>query len=395
MEPKCERPLDNQFATKAIHVGQKPEQWKSMAIVPPISLATTFKQFSPGEHAGFDYARSGNPTRNCLEDCLAALDNGSYALCFASGTAASMTICHLLKAGDHIICMHDVYGGTNRLFRMVMNEMGIETSFVDCTNIKNIENAIQNKTKMIWIETPSNPTLQIVDIKGVAELKKKKDILLVVDNTFMTSYFQRPLELGADIVDYSLTKYMNGHTDCVMGAIVTNNKDIYEKLKFLQNAIGAVPSPFDCFLVNRGLKTLHLRMREHMKNGLAVAAFLEKHPLVEKVIHPGLPSHPQHELALKQCSGFSGMTSFYLKGGLTETQKFLQNLKLITLAESLGGYESLAEHPALMTHATVPEEQRRQLKITDNLIRLSIGLESVEDIKADLDQALKNAVKTK
>jgi len=267
----------------------------------------------------------------------------------------------------------------------------IETSFVDCTDVDKVRDAIRENTRMIWIESPSNPTLRLVDIEAIANVIEEsgKKILFVVDNTFMTSYFQRPLSLGADICLYSLTKYMNGHTDVVMGAITINNDDIFEKLKFLQNAIGTIPSPFDCYLVNRGLKTLHLRMKEHMKNSMRVAKFLSSHKLVESVLYPGLPSHPEYELAKRQCSGFTGMVSFYIKGGLVEAKKFLMNLKVFTLAESLGGYESLAEHPAIMTHASVPEEERKILNISDNLIRLSVGIEASEDLIEDLDQALK------
>jgi cystathionine gamma-lyase len=271
--------------------------------------------------------------------------------------------------------------------------MGIETTFVDATDPDNVKKAIRPNTKLVWLETPTNPTLQLVDIQAVANIvKQHKDIIYVVDNTFMSSYFQQPLSLGADIAMHSLTKYMNGHSDSIMGCLCTSNEELYNRIKFLQNSFGAVPSPFECFLVNRGLKTLHLRMREHMRNGLEVAKYLESHPCVEKVIFPGLPSHPQHKLALRQCSGFSGMVSFNIRGGLTETNTFLKKLKVFILAESLGGYESLAEHPAVMTHASVPVEQRNKLGISDNLIRLSVGLESTDDLLNDLDQALRAAV---
>lgn len=386
----CLKSIDVHFGTKAIHVGSEPEQWKSMAVVPPISMSTTFKQFGPGEHAGFEYARSGNPTRSCLEKCLASLDNAKHGLCFASGLAATDAVAHLLKSGDHIVSMDDVYGGTNRFFRQVLSSLKIDTTFVDCSKLENVEKAMEENTRMVWIETPSNPTLRIVDIEGVANIVRKRDnIILVVDNTFMTSYFQQPLSLGADLVIYSLTKYMNGHSDVVMGAITTSREDLYERLKFLQNSNGAIPSPFDSYLVHRGLKTLHVRMQEHMKNALIVARFLEKHPAVTSVIHPGLPTHPQHELAKRQCSGFTGMVTFYIKGGLDASKRFLCELKLFTLAESLGGYESLAEHPGLMTHASVPEKMREQLRINDSLIRLSVGLESADDLVEDLNNALK------
>ncbi|XP_042908655.1 cystathionine gamma-lyase [Parasteatoda tepidariorum] len=382
-------PPSADFATRCIHDGQDPEKWKSRAVIPPISLSTTFKQFSPGETAGFDYSRSGNPTRECLQQSIASLENGKYALCFASGLAATMSLTYLLKAGDHIICFDDLYGGTNRFFRTCASKMGLETSFVDMVELKNIANAIQPNTKMIWIETPTNPTMKMVDIAGVAKLiENHPQIISVVDNTFMSSYFQKPLTLGAHIVHHSLTKYMNGHSDVVMGAIATNNQDLYEKMKYYQNSLGTVPSPFDCFLVNRGLKTLHIRMERHMENAQKVAEFLETHKYVEKVIYPGLKSYPQYELAHKQCSGTSGMVSFYVKGGLTEAQKFIGNLQIFTLAESLGGIESLAEIPSVMTHASVPEDQRAKLGISDNLVRLSVGIESIKDLIADLDQAL-------
>uniref|UniRef100_A0AAR2LZU3 Cystathionine gamma-lyase n=1 Tax=Pygocentrus nattereri TaxID=42514 RepID=A0AAR2LZU3_PYGNA len=380
------------FATDAIHVGQEPEQWSSMAVVPPISLSTTFKQYGPGKHAGFEYSRSGNPTRNCLEKAVAALDGGKYSL--ASGLAATVTITHMLKSGDGILCMDDVYGGTNRYFRKVAAEIGYDISFADFTNLEVLKAALKPNTKMLWIETPTNPTMKIVDIQACSDVAHEysKNIIVVVDNTFMSAYFQRPLALGADICMYSATKYMNGHTDVVMGLISVSREDLYEQLKFLQNALGGVPSPFDCYMCNRGLKTLHLRMKQHFKNALAVAEFLEADPRVEKVIFPGLPSHPQHELMKKQCTGCSGMITFFIKGKLEHATTFLSNLKLFALAESLGGYESLAEHPAIMTHASVPENERMELGISDTLIRLSVGLEDEEDIIADLAQALSAAV---
>ncbi|XP_067846435.1 cystathionine gamma-lyase-like [Heptranchias perlo] len=380
------------FSTQALHVGQDPEQWKSMAVVPPISLSTTFKQRAPGEHAGFEYSRSGNPTRNCLEKAIAALDGAKYSLAFASGLATTMTITHLLKSGDNIICMNDVYGGTNRYFRKVASEMGLETSFVDCSSLQCLDAAIKPNTKLVWIETPTNPMMTVIDIKACAEIVHKHgDIIVAVDNTFMSAYFQRPLALGADICMYSATKYMNGHSDVVMGLASVNRDDLYERLKFLQNALGAVPSPFDCYMCNRGLKTLALRMKQHFKSALVVAQFLEADPRVEKVIFPGLPSHPQYNLMKQQCTGTSGMMAFLIKGGLENAKTFLQNLKLFALAESLGGYESLAEHPAIMTHASVPKKDRKALGLSDTLIRLSVGLEDVVDIIEDLHQALKAA----
>ncbi|KAM4721770.1 cystathionine gamma-lyase-like [Rhinophrynus dorsalis] len=380
------------FATQAIHTGQEPEQWTSMAVVPPISLSTTFKQYGPGEHAGFEYSRSGNPTRNCLEKAVAALDGAKYCLAYASGLAATVNIAHLLKSGDEIICNSDVFGGTNSYFRKIASEMGLKVTFVDCSKLRYLEAAITTDTKLLWIETPTNPTLTVIDIQGCADIAHKhKDIIFAVDNTFMSAYFQRPLALGADICMYSATKYMNGHTDVVMGLVSVNCDKLYEKLKFLQNAIGAIPSPFDCYLCNRGLKTLHLRMKQHFQNGLAVAKFLEMDPRVDKVIFPGLPSHPQYELTKKQSTGVPGMITFYIKGNLEHAKTFLKSLKVFALATSLGGYESLAEHPAIMTHASVPEEDRAVLNISDSLIRLSIGLEDIEDIIGDLDQALRAA----
>lgn len=381
------------FATEAIHVGQEPEQWKSMAVVPLISLSTTFKQSSPGNHAGFEYSRSGNPTRNCLEKAVAALDGAKYSLALASGLAATVTITHMLKTGDGIVCMDDVYGGTNRYFQRIATELGLQVSFADCTKPQMLKAALKPNTKLVWIETPTNPTMKVVDIRACSDLvhEHNKDIVVVVDNTFMSAYFQRPLALGADICMYSATKYMNGHSDVVMGLVSVNREDLYERLKFLQNALGGVPSPFDCFLCNRGLKTLHLRMERHFKNAMAAAKFLEADPRVERVIFPGLPSHPQYEVMRRQCTGCPGMITFYIKGKLEHASTFLSNLKMFAIAESLGGYESLAEHPAIMTHASVPEKERNILGISDTLVRLSVGLEDEADILEDLDQALNAA----
>lgn len=378
------------FATDAIHVGQEPEQWKSMAVVPPISLSTTFKQYSPGKHAGFEYSRSGNPTRNCLEKAVAALDGAKHCLALASGLAATVTITHMLKAGDGIVSMDDVYGGTNRYFQRIAAEVSLDVSFADCTKPQLLKAALKPNTKLVWIETPTNPMMKVVDIKACSDLvhEHNKDIVVVVDNTFMSAYFQRPLALGADICMYSATKYMNGHSDVVMGLVSMNREDLYERLKFLQNALGSVPSPFDCFLCNRGLKTLHLRMERHFKNTLAVAKFLEADPRVERVLYPGLPSHPQYEVMKRQCTGCPGMIAFNIKGKLEHATTFLNNLKIFAIAESLGGYESLAEHPAIMTHASVPENERNVLGISDTLIRLSVGLEDEANIIEDLDQAL-------
>ncbi|ALC39208.1 Eip55E, partial [Drosophila busckii] len=341
---------------------------------------------------GFEYSRSGNPTRNVLETCLASLDNAKYGLTFSSGLGATTAVLTMLNSGDHIIMGDDVYGGTNRLIRQVASRLGISATFVDATNLENFKTALRSETKLVWIESPTNPLIKVTDIKTIAEICHKfGDVTVAVDNTFLTSYFQRPLELGADLVCYSLTKYMNGHTDVVMGGITMNCEKLYSKLKFLQNAVGIVPSPFDCYQVNRSLKTLSLRMLQHQSNAILVAKFLESHDFVEKVLHPALPSHPHHEIALKQTYGYSGVFSFYIKGGLKQATEFLKALKIFTLAESLGGYESLAELPSIMTHASVPIEDRKSLGITDALIRLSVGLEDSEDLINDLKQGLRKA----
>merc|ERR1719193_33192 len=342
----------------------------------------------------YEYGRSGNPTRDVLEKCLASLDGAQNAITFASGLAATTAITTMLSQGDHAIAMDDLYGGTNRYFRKVASRMGIEVSFVDMTDAQRVAAALRPNTKMVWIETPTNPTLKVVDIKAVCDIAHgQKDVFVVVDNTFLSAYFQRPLELGADITYYSLTKYMNGHSDVIMGSVATNSEDLQGRLRFLQNATGAVPSPFDCYLVNRSLKTLHLRMEQHQKNANAVAAFLESQipSKVERVIHPGSPSHPQHELVKRQQYGHSGMLSFYIKGGLEASRKFLKALKVVTLAESLGGFESLAELPYLMTHASIEEKERVALGVTNNLVRLSIGLENAKDLVDDVKQALEAA----
>ncbi|XP_065674425.1 cystathionine gamma-lyase isoform X2 [Hydra vulgaris] len=392
----CQVPPFSHFATKLLHEGQEPEQWESRAIIPPISLSTTFKQDSPGIHHGYEYSRSGNPTRTCFEKCVAAMEGGKYCLSFASGLGASSTVMLSLESGSHVICMDDVYGGTNRLFSKVWAKSGLEFDFVDCRDIDLVEKHIKpGKTKLIWIETPTNPTMKIVDIQAISNLAHKYEgIYVLIDNTFMSPYFQRPLMWGADLVLHSVTKYINGHSDCVMGVIITNDEALHAKLKYLQNAAGCVPSPFDCFLANRGSKTLHVRMEMHMKNAMAVATFLESHPMVEKVIYPGLKSHPQHDLVNKQCSGYSGMIAFHIKGGLTQANTFLKTVKIFCLAESLGGYESLVEHPGIMTHASVEAKDRKKLGISDTFIRLSIGLEDVNDLIEDLDTALKEAEKS-
>ncbi|XP_065070138.1 cystathionine gamma-lyase-like [Rhopilema esculentum] len=382
------------FATNAIHAGQDPEKWNSRAVIPPISMATTFKQDNPSETHGYDYSRSGNPTRECFEQCVAAIDGAKYGLAFSSGLGATTTLMMMLSSGDHVIVMDDVYGGTNRLLSKVVANHNIEFSFVDCRDLGLLEKSIKpGKTKMLWIETPTNPTMKIVDIEGACKIARKfEGITVVTDNTFMSPYFQRPLMWGSDITFHSVTKYINGHSDACLGMICTSNDELFQKLKYLQNAAGCVPSPFDCYLANRGVKTLHVRMKQHQENALAVAKYLEASPRVKKVIYPGLPSHPQHELVKKQCTGFSGMLSFDIHGDLQTSRTFLSSLKVFTLAESLGGFESLAELPAVMTHASVDADHRAVLGITDTLIRFSVGLEDSADLVADVDQALKKAI---
>ncbi|CAG9536514.1 unnamed protein product [Cercopithifilaria johnstoni] len=383
------------YGTNVIHTGQEPEQWNANQIIPPISLSTTFKQSEPGKYKKHDYSRASNPSRDVLEKCLASLEGAEYCRVYSSGLAASMAITNTLKSGDSIVCCDDVYGGTQRFFRKVsVPQHGLEISFVDMTDLKSFNRSLKSNTKMIWLETPTNPLLKVIDIAAVVEITKtfRSDILVVVDNTFMSPYFQSPLSLGADAVLHSITKYINGHSDVVMGAIMTNIKNLDESLKFQQLAVGAIPSPFDCFLANRGVKTLHIRMRTHMDNAMQIATFLESNPRVERVFYPELQSHPQHKIHKKQTKGMSGMISFYLKGELDESRKFLSNLKIFTLAESLGCVESLAELPAVMTHASVPVEDRIKLGISDNLIRISVGIEDVNDLIEDLDQALKKAI---
>ncbi|NWV30914.1 CGL lyase, partial [Grantiella picta] len=317
------------FATDAIHAGQEPEQWRSGAVVPPISLSTTFKQRAPGEHAGYEYTRFGNPSRHVLEKVAAALDGAKYSLAFSSGMGAILNICQLLKSGDTIVCMDEIYGGTNRYFRRVASENNLKVIFVDCTKPKCLEAAITPETKLVWLETPTNPMLKVVDIQTCAYVvHRHPGVLLAVDNSFMSPYLQRPLSLGADICMTSATKYINGHSDVLMGLVSVNDDKLYERLKFLQNSLGAVPSPFDCYLCNRGLKTLHIRMKLHFQNGLAVAKFLESHPRVEKVIYPGLPSHPQYKVLQEQSTGYCGMVSFYIKGKKENAFAFLENLKV-------------------------------------------------------------------
>ncbi|KAJ3055028.1 hypothetical protein HK097_011664 [Rhizophlyctis rosea] len=383
------------FGTLAVHAGQEPDQVTG-AVIPPLSLSTTFAQSAAGVHKGFDYSRSGNPTRNAFEVAVAALEGGKYGLAFASGSNTTATVLNLVQSGGHIVSVNDTYGGTFRYFTKVASNNGVGVTFVDLYDPENLRTAIQPNTKLVWIETPTNPTLRLVDIARIAEIAHSYDqnILLVVDNTFMSPYFQQPLSLGADIVVHSVTKYINGHSDVVMGVAVTSDDAIHDRLRFLQNSIGGVPSAFDCFLANRGLKTLHLRMKAHESNATAIARYLESHPKVAEVIYPGLPSHRQHELARRQQKGFGGMLSFRLRNGdLEASNTFLASLKIFALAESLGGVESLAELPAVMTHASLTPEAREALGVTDSLIRMSVGVEEVEDLIDDIEQALNAAVK--
>ncbi len=386
-----------------MHVGSEADPVTG-AVTVPISLATTFAQSSPGlatgasslnSHGkGFEYGRTNNPTRAAYERALAAAEGGKHGLAFASGMAATVTCTHMLSSGDHVVCIDDVYGGTQRYFRrIVVPTYGITFSFVDFTIPGALEAAVKAnpKTKLVWLETPTNPTLKVSDIAVAAGIAHAAGALLVVDNTFMSPYLQRPLALGADIVMNSCTKYIGGHSDVVGGALITNSDEINTKLRFLQNSLGGVPGPQDCYLALRGLKTLHIRMQRHCENALACATFLESHPAVEKVLYPGLPSHPQYEVAKKQTTGAGGMITFYVKGGINAARKFLESIKLFTCAESLGAVESLAESPAVMTHASVPPEVRAQLGISDSLVRLSVGIENVEDLLADLESALKAA----
>ena len=376
----------DEFATRAIHAGQPPDP-ATGAVVVPIYQTSTFAQEAVGVHKGYEYSRSGNPTRAALETCLASLEGGRHGLAFGSGLAATDCVMHWLSAGDHVVVMEDAYGGTYRLFRRVYERVGLRFSFVDATRLANVEAAFEPSTRLVWLESPTNPLLKLVDIAGVAELAHARQARVAVDNTFMSPYFQRPLELGADMVVHSATKYLGGHSDVVGGAIVVADDALHEELKFLQNAVGGVPGPFDAWLVLRGLKTLAVRMREHERNALAVARYLASHPRVQQVHYPGLESHPQHGLARRQMRGFGGMVSFEVASGELARQ-VVQRTRLFTLAESLGGVESLVELPAPMTHASLPPEVRAALGITDGLIRLSVGIEDSADLLTDLEQAL-------
>ena len=374
------------FSTKAIHAGQEPDPTTG-AVSVPIYQTSTYAQQGIGKHKGFEYARTQNPTRLALEQNLAALENGRACFAFASGMAATNAVMTLLKAGDHVIVSDNTYGGTFRLFDKVLRKYGLEFSYVDAREPQAVEDAARAETRMVFIETPTNPVMSLVDIQAVSEITRRRGIRLVVDNTFMSPYFQRPLELGADIVVHSTTKYLNGHSDSVGGAVILNDEEDIRQMAFIQNAAGAIISPMDSWLVMRGTKTLAVRMRQHDENGRIVAQFLSEHPRVQKVYYPGLKSHPQHELARRQMSGFGGMISFET-GSLENASRVLEGVRVCTLGESLGGVETLISHPATMTHASVPEVERLRLGITDGLVRISVGIEDVEDIISDLDQAL-------
>ncbi len=380
------------YDTKAIHIGEGPnlKEGGSGDVVVPIHLSSTFaRKETDKPTGGYDYSRSGNPTRNGLEKRLAVLEDAKFGLAFSSGLGAeTIIILSLLKSGDHIVAFDDLYGGTKRLFNKIfVKNFKIGVNYTDATNPEKVRKAIRDNTKLIWLESPTNPLMKLCDIKAISEIAKKRKILVVVDNTFMSPYFQKPLKLGADIVIHSTTKYLNGHSDSIGGAIMVSDEELYSKLKFSQNAAGVILSPFDSYLVLRGIKTLAVRMERHEKNALLLAGYLEKHPKVKKVMYPGLKSHSQYDLAKRQMSGFGGMLSFEIKGGLKETKKFLENLKIFALAESLGGVESLIEHPALMTHASISKESREKIGISDSLIRVSVGIENSDDLIQDLENA--------
>ncbi len=377
------------FATKAIHAGQHADPTTG-AVMTPIYQTSTYKQAAPGDHKGYEYSRGTNPTRKALEDCIAALENGQYGLAFSSGMAATETVLKLLKPGDEVITGDDLYGGSYRIFTKVFEHYGIKFHFVDTSDPARISEKINGNTKLIWIETPTNPTLKLADIEAIGKLAKDAGVLLVVDNTFASPYLQNPLDLGADIVMHSVTKYIGGHSDVVMGALVVNDKTLYDELFFYYNACGGTPGPQDCFLALRGIKTLHLRMKAHCENGRRIAEYLKDHPKIETTYWPGFEDHPGHAVARKQMRDFGGMVSIVLKNAtLQDTFKFASSFKVFTLAESLGGVESLINHPATMTHGSIPKETREKVGVVDNLIRISVGIEDIDDLLADLEQALR------
>ena len=376
------------FNSRTIHGGQHPDKAYG-AVMPPIYQTSTYAQSTPGGHQGYEYSRSANPTRTALENALASIENGTHGLAFASGLSAMDAVIKLLNPGDEVISTNDLYGGSYRLFKRIFEKYGIVFHFIGMQSLKTIEEHINTKTKLIWVETPTNPMMNIIDIKAVSQMAKDHKLLLAVDNTFATPYLQRPLDLGADIVMHSATKYLGGHSDVVVGALVVKDKDLADKLYFIQNASGAVCGPMDSFLTLRGIKTLHVRMQRHCENGKAVAEYLANHPKIEKVYWPGFETHPNHEVAKSQMNGFGGMISFVTKGSsYEEAIKIVERLQVFTLAESLGGVESLAGHPASMTHASIPKEEREKSGVVDALIRLSVGIEDVDDLIADLEQAI-------
>ncbi|WP_299533141.1 cystathionine gamma-synthase [Ulvibacterium sp.] len=376
------------FNSKTIHGGQEPDKAYG-AVMPPIYQTSTYAQTTPGGHQGYEYSRSANPTRTALENALASIENGKYGLAFASGLSAMDAVIKLLNPGDEVISTNDLYGGSYRLFRQVFEKYGIAFHFIGMQDVHAIEKHINDRTKLIWVETPTNPMMNVVDIKAVSLLAKKHALLLAVDNTFATPYLQQPLDLGADIVMHSATKYLGGHSDVVVGALVVKEKELADKLYFLQNASGAVCGPMDSFLVLRGIKTLHVRMQRHCENGKAIAEFLKRHPKIEKVYWPGFTDHPNHGIAKAQMKDFGGMVSFVTKGSnYADAVKIVERLQVFTLAESLGGVESLAGHPASMTHASIPKEEREKSGVVDALIRLSVGIEDIDDLIADLEQAI-------
>lgn len=380
--------MEYKFGTKAIHAGQEPDP-STGAIMTPIFQTSTYVQESPGKHKGYGYARGKNPTRKALEDCIAALENGKYGLCFSSGMGATDAVMKLLRPGDEVITGNDLYGGSYRMFTKVFANYGIKFHFIDLNDANNIKNYINSNTKLLWVETPTNPTMQIIDIAACSEIAKANNLIFAVDNTFASPYLQNPLDLGADIVMHSVTKYLGGHSDVVMGALITSDDKLYEQLAFIHNSCGATPGPMDSFLVLRGIKTLHLRMKAHCENGKAIANFLRNHPKVDKVYWPGFTDHPNHEIAKKQMRDFGGMISFSVKGAdIDTTFKLASSFKVFSLAESLGGVESLINHPATMTHASIPKAERDAAGVVDQLLRLSVGVEDVEDLLADIENAL-------
>lgn len=390
-ETSTDDPAEGRFETRAIHAGQEPDP-QTGAVMPPIHTSSTFAQDAPGEDRGYEYARTGNPTRTVLEENLAALEGGGYGRAFASGMAAINTVLNLLESGDHVVAGDDIYGGTHRLFRQVYEDYDLEFSFVDTTDIDAVSDAVRPATELVWVETPTNPLLRVNNIAALADIAHDTDALCAVDNTFATPYLQRPLEHGADIVSHSLTKYLGGHSDVVGGALVTDDPDLEEQFAFYQNSVGATPDPFGCFLVLRGIKTLPVRLDRHCENAQTLAGRLEDHPDVDRVYYPGLESHPGHDLAARQMDDFGGMVSFELDATLDETATFVSETERFTLAESLGGVESLIEQPATMTHAAIPREQRLAAGLTDGLVRASVGVEHVEDLWTDIERAIETAL---